>query len=39
MSAKVGYADGKLVAALREQGFSDGEILETGWPASRMTAW
>jgi putative DNA primase/helicase len=30
MSAKVGYADGKLVAALREQGFSDGEILETG---------
>lgn len=30
MSAKIGYADGKLVVALREQGFRDEEILETG---------
>ena len=30
VEAKVGYADGKLVAALREQGFSDEDILETG---------
>ncbi|WP_313048288.1 phage/plasmid primase, P4 family [Atlantibacter subterraneus] len=28
--AKVGYADGGLVAALREQGFADDAILETG---------
>ncbi|MDM3202882.1 phage/plasmid primase, P4 family [Citrobacter sp. Cf097] len=30
VEAKVGYADGKLVAALREQSFSDEDILETG---------
>lgn len=30
MAAKIGYADGNLVANLSVQGFSDEEILETG---------
>ena len=30
MATQVGYTDGRLVAALREEGFSDEEILETG---------
>lgn len=30
IATKVGYTDGILVAVLREQGFSDGDLLETG---------
>lgn len=30
MVTRVGYTDGRLVAALREKGFSDEDILETG---------